>query len=294
MNLVEKYIEVNKGLIILISGLSGSNRTTLARKISTECSGRYCYGSIDSSRTILAGEIERDFKLKMISLEDYCKKENVKVFEVNSELKINDWEHIDIYDWDKFNIDIENAKESGVVAYGDYFPTFKLKFKPNFHIHIKMSKENLIEKRKEYIEKNPEKCNDLLEIIKKDQFDLIINKITYPYYIEYRDKSNIDKYVNADKNTSDEIYDQVFDYIIFSMKKYLNEHLTEHSRSGVLNNKQKQEKELIQKQESESFSTTDLEESSSDIDMRDSDESDEPIELGTIPNLIEEAYFTVD
>jgi uridine kinase len=300
MNLAEKYIEINKGLIILISGLSGSNRAALAKEISSNCPGRECYGSLGSSRTILAGEIERDFKLKMISLEDYCEKENVKVFEVNSELKIHDWEHIDVYNWDKFNKDVNNAKEKGVVVYGDYFPTFKLDFKPNFHIHVKLSKDNLIEKRKEYIDKNPEKCSELLEIIKNNQFDLIINKVTYPYYIEYRDKSNIDKYVNADKNTSDEIYDQVFDYIIFTMRKFLNEWQAEHPRAGVDHSEKQDDKpkkdhrpSKQEEEESESLSSTDLNgDSTSDIDLSDSDnESDEPIELGSIPNRVEEAYF---
>jgi uridine kinase len=200
MNRVEGYIMMNKSLIILISGLSGSNRSTLAK------------------------EIERDFKIKLLTLEDYCKNEdNEKIFDLGNGIKVVDREHIDSYDWDKFNNDIGKFKEKGVVVYGDYFPDFKLNFKADFHIHLKISKKRLIEKRKEYIENNAEKCGDLLQIINEGKFDLLINKLTYPYYLEYRDKSIIHKFINSDENTTDTIYEQVFEYIMFMMLKFINE-----------------------------------------------------------------------
>ena len=71
VNISEEYTIRNEGLIILISGLSGSNRG------------------------ILAKEIERDFKIKLITLEDYCEKENAKTFVINSDLKVTDLEHIE-------------------------------------------------------------------------------------------------------------------------------------------------------------------------------------------------------
>jgi hypothetical protein len=278
MNLSDEYIARKKGLIILISGLSGSNRT------------------------ILAKEIERDFKLKLINLENYCRKENVKEFEINSDIKVMDWENIDVYDWDKFNEDVNSQKKKGIIVYGDYFPTFKLNFEPNFHIHIKISKDKLIENRKEFIEKNPEKCAEMLEFVKNGKLELIINKITYPYYLEYRDKSNIGKFVNSDKNTPDEMYDQIFDYIIFSMRKFLNEYYQEHPNeksppSSLSNNDKEEDKKEEDKKEEDkkeednkkeditsSSSSTDTSSSSVDID-------DESIELGTIEDLVAEAQF---
>ena len=107
------------------------------------------------------------------------------------------------------------------MIYGDTFPESKLNFKPDFHIHIKISKEKLIEKRKEYIEKNPEKCEDV--IIFLDKLDVFINKIIFSSYIKNRDNSKIDKWLNCDKNNLDEMYDQTFDYIIHNIQKYINE-----------------------------------------------------------------------
>jgi hypothetical protein len=208
MSTLDEYIKYNSGLIILISGLSGSNRS------------------------IVAKEIERDFKIKLISLDSYCKKNNDKIFELPNNKKITDWEHIDTYDWDKFNSDIEQHNPSGVVAYGDYFPTFKLKIAPDFHIHVKISKERLIEKRKEQIEKYPEKHAEMMKLINNDDFVLMVNKMIYPYYIEYRDKSKIDKYVNSDKNNTDELYEQVFGYIMFTMTKFLTEYFSTKKKNN--------------------------------------------------------------
>jgi uridine kinase len=57
MNIVEAYIKFNKGLIIVVSGISGCGKTTLAR------------------------DIERDFNLKLIDQYDYYleKYDNKKV-----------------------------------------------------------------------------------------------------------------------------------------------------------------------------------------------------------------------
>lgn len=203
MSLLDTYITVKKSFIVLISGLSGSGRSQLAK------------------------EIERDFKIKLIALDNYCKKENTRIFEVNSEIKIKDWDHIDVYEWDRFNEDVIEANT--VVAYGDYFPTDKLKFTPDYHLHVKISKDKLIEKRKEYIKNNPEKCKELLEFIDNNQIELIIKKVTFPYYLEYRGKSKIDKYVSSDTNTVDDMYDQIFKFLMFQMQKYLDEYYAEHS-----------------------------------------------------------------
>lgn len=50
MNVVEAYIKFRGQLVVLVSGLSGSGKTEIARNI------------------------ERDFKLKFINLNDYYKK----------------------------------------------------------------------------------------------------------------------------------------------------------------------------------------------------------------------------
>ena len=55
MNIVEEYTLQNKQLIILISGLSGTNKSALAK------------------------EIQRDLKIKLENLDDYCDKKRVKI-----------------------------------------------------------------------------------------------------------------------------------------------------------------------------------------------------------------------
>ncbi len=116
MNLLEEYILRNGEIIILISGLSSSKRSLLAK------------------------EIYRDFKLlKLISLDDYCNENNVQTIELFGQ-KVRDWDDINVYDWDRFNSDINNNKKSGVIAFGDIFPKNKIKFDTNFHIHITITK----------------------------------------------------------------------------------------------------------------------------------------------------------
>lgn len=283
MNLVEEYILKNKGLTILISGLSGSNRSALAR------------------------EIERDLKIKIFNLDNYCKKDDAPIVELLGQ-QVRDWDDIEVYDWDKFNSDIKGVKEKGCVVYGDIFPKSKLLFDPDFHIHIKISKEKLIEKRKEYIEKNPEKCEDMLFFL--DKLEVIINKLTYPHYIKNRDDSKIDKWLNHDKNTVDEMYDQSFEYLMVFMRKFLNEYYSTHDKNinfiketgqKHTEHKKKSHKQISSKSKptgkSYDFDIPDLEKSymiapgineSKTVDNSDelddwdsSNSSDEPIYLGT-------------
>jgi uridine kinase len=204
MNLVEEYILRNGEIIILISGLSGSKRSLLAK------------------------EIERDFKvLKLISLDDYCNENNVPIIELFGQ-KVRDWDNIIVYDWEKFNNDINNNKKSGVVAFGDTFPKDKLKFDTKFHIHITITKEKLIEKRHEFIEQNPEKCKDMVFFL--DKLNALINKTTFSHYITNRKDSKISLWLNSDEDTLDKMYDKTFDYIINEMKNYLNEYYAMHER----------------------------------------------------------------
>lgn len=200
MNLLEEYILRKGNIIILISGLSGSNRSLLAK------------------------EIEKDFKLlELVSLDNYCDSGRVKVIEF-FENKVNDWDDIDVYDWDKFNENIKHDKN--YVIFGDAFPKNKLKFEPNFHIHITISKDKLIEKRKEYINANLDKCKDMLVFV--DKLNTFINKITYSHYIKNRNDSKIDLWLKSDENTQEEMYNVTFDYIINKMTLFLNEYYAKH------------------------------------------------------------------
>jgi tRNA A37 threonylcarbamoyladenosine biosynthesis protein TsaE len=207
MNIVEAYIKFNKGLIILISGLSGSGKTKLA------------------------SDIEKDFKIKMINVEHHCVKENNKTIKLPNEVTVKDWDHIDSYNWEDINNKVNEFKEKGIVVCGPYFPTDKLKFEVDFHINIKISKQQLIQRRHNYIKKNPDICKELFEYLDTPTELLIINKITYPHFLEYNEKSKIDKYINAHELKPEQIYDQATDYLFNRIQIFLNEYNKNINRS---------------------------------------------------------------
>lgn len=198
MNIVEAYVKFNNGMIIIISGLSGSGKTKVA------------------------SYIEKDLKIKKIDLDDYCKEENHITVKLPNDITVEDWDHIDVYDWKKFNEDVEKYKNRGVVLCGAYFPSDKITSNVDFHIHIKISKQQIIEKRTEYIKKYPDKCPTLKEHLDSNIVKLLINTVTYPHYIEYRNKSKIDLWISADELTTEKIYDNVFDFLMGKIQQFLN------------------------------------------------------------------------
>lgn len=208
MNIVEAYIKFNEGLIILISGLSGSGKTKLM------------------------SDIERDFKIQSVNIENFCIKENNKTVTLPNDVTVTDWDHIDSYDWDKINKTISDKKSKGIVVCGPYFPTDKLQFKSDFHINIKISKQQLIQRRHDYIKNNPDKCKNLVKFLDTPVETLIINKITYPHFLEYSEKSKVDKFINAHELNADQIYDQASDFLFNKVQSFLNDHDKKLKRSA--------------------------------------------------------------
>lgn len=199
MNIVEAYTKYNKQLIILVSGLSGSGRTKLANSI------------------------EKDFKLTKISMDNHCVQKNNIVVKLSDGVTVTDWDHIDAYDWLSINNDINTNKKNGCVVVGPYFPTDKIDFTPNFHLHVKITKQKLFEKRHEFIKNNPSKCPDILAILNTPTENLLINQVVYPHYIEYMKKSKVDKYLNANELSEQQIYDNAYDYLINVISKFIND-----------------------------------------------------------------------
>jgi uridine kinase len=205
MNIVEAYIKFNKELIILLSGLSGSGKSSVASMVSD------------------------DFKIKKIDIESYCIKDNDKTVMLTDEngnkLEVTDWDHIDAYDWNKINEEVNKHKENGVIVCGPYFPTTVLKFKPSFHIDIKLSKQILIEKRHKYIKEHLKECPFFEKIYDTPFERIMINKITYSHYVEYRQLSKINHMIDVNdiSKTPEDIYDNVFDFLIEKIQEYINE-----------------------------------------------------------------------
>jgi len=194
-NIVEQYIKVNKQLIILISGFSGSGKTLLAKNI------------------------ERDFKVQFLNLNDFYKQDYKEIVDLGNDIKVVDWDNPEAIDWDKFNEKVSSIKENGIVISGFGFPTDKLKFTPDYHIYLKISKDKLIKNRHEYLDEN--KDNPLNEIKDTETELLILNRLSYKHYIDIKNKSNYTYSLDTSSLTPDETYDKIFDYVIEEINKYV-------------------------------------------------------------------------
>ena len=205
-NIIEVYNKFKGQLIIVVSGLSGSGKTKLAKSVfnllKTEC---------------------HLFDTELFDLENYCNKENDIFFELPNGVTVTDWDHIDTYNWKKFNEDINKNKIKALVICGAYFPLSKIKFDIDFQLHTKISMKNLLDKRHEFLVKESEStknCNDAKKILDTKSEWLILDKITFPHYNEYLKESKIDKYLNSNELTPEQIYDSAYSYLIHIIGKY--------------------------------------------------------------------------
>lgn len=242
MTIIDGYIKYRKQFIVLVSGLSGTGKCKIANMLG------------------------KDLKLVVLNTNAYFKpKEMIEKITLPNGKVVPKWDSLDAYDWDKLNKDVNDVKEKGVVVCGNYFPSEKLNFRSDTHIHIKLNKQNLLKKRLEYIRKNSQENakQDIKQALKETTAEttestgstentdtdnkkiplmastkfvsnssndsdeetetLILNQITLPFYFSIVEKSNINKFFNAnellDAGVSGEeyiekIYDMVFDKVI--------------------------------------------------------------------------------
>ncbi len=156
MNIIEAYIKFKTQFIILISGFVGSNKTIIAEKLA------------------------KHLNFKVYKLEDYFK---------NKETLNCDYNEID---WELFNNTILDNKK-GVICTGMIFDNQKLKFKPDYIIHLQSTKQLWFSKLKEKLDKkNPDKDNSQeLENLKKK-----INNDCYPYFLQNIKGLKANKFMN--------------------------------------------------------------------------------------------------
>ena len=201
MNIVEAYQKYKKQFIILISGFSGCGKTYLAKNI------------------------ERDFKIKRINLTSYYKDDYNQTMEMRSDdgnVNVIDWDNPDAVNWDKFNNDINDLikQNIGVVVSGFGFYDDKINFTPDIHIHIKISKEKLLDYRDKNID-DQEKNQD----IKDQKLQLqILNRMSYPHYLKSivgEKNAKIHRFINASELDLDKLYDTTFEFIIDRIEKFL-------------------------------------------------------------------------
>jgi uridine kinase len=191
VNIVEKYIQNKNQLIILISGFSGSGKTLLAKNI------------------------ERDFNLNFLNLNDFYKKDYINIVDLGNDIKVNDWDNPDAVDWEKFNLKVKELNK--VVISGNLFPNDRIDFKADFHIYLKISKQKLIENRHKFLEENQD--NPLNEIKDSKTELLILNNLSYKHYIENKEKSTYTFNMDVTEKTPETTYDEIFDYIIKEIEK---------------------------------------------------------------------------
>lgn len=118
-----------------------------------------------------------------------------------------------------FNQEVNKVKSNGVIVSGFAFPKDKLEFEVDFHIHLKISKEDLIKNRAEYanekLDDKTSRISDVGEEIEKR----ILNKVTFPHYLKSLETSTINKFINIKYDSLKEAYDEMFDYIMAIIKK---------------------------------------------------------------------------
>lgn len=204
MNIIEKYIEDKKSLIILISGFSGSGKTVIGKSLA------------------------KDLKVNFINLNDYYIKDYNTTKKVG-DIDVITWDSPDAVDWDKFNNNIDEKIRKvddgangeingGIVISGFAFPESKLKFHVDFHVHLKISKDDLIKNRSDFLsEKEDSKLKDITPDIEKR----ILNAISFPIYLEMLKESKFTKIINVVYGELKKVYDETFDYIINSVKKVI-------------------------------------------------------------------------
>lgn len=192
-NIVDAYKEFNGQLIILISGLSGSGKTALGENIS------------------------RDFKLKKLDTKKFYKNDFDEKVKLPNDVSVVNYDTDSAVNWNQMNEEINDLKKDGVVVIGHVFPTDKLNFKADYHIHLKISKQELKKKRLEYIEKHPDKgFNPETEALR-------VNIVTYPYYLDALKRMKMNKFIDSTDMSDDVIYDIIFDEVIKYIKDNIND-----------------------------------------------------------------------
>lgn len=192
-------------MIIIVSGISGSRVYKLGKNIS------------------------QDLGLKLISYKNYQKEEYLNdennYITLSDGTKVLDVDNENFIDWDRLNEDIYKEKK-GVVVVTEIYPITiqDAKIEIDFHINIKLSKQNLMLMRNKYVEKH----RNLFKGLSLANEQLYFNKHTYPYYLRNIEDSKITKFINANEHVGlaieeydDKLYDEAFDYLMAAIDKWL-------------------------------------------------------------------------
>ena len=177
----ESYIQQQKQLIIIISGLSGTNKIHIGQFISQQ------------------------LNIKYLNHLPY----------INKNKNINTDEYIN---WEKFNKKINKLKTTGVIITTSVFPTDLINFKTDIHINLFISKTSL-KKNKEKHDPNSKikqtinnSLSNTISLKTKisDNTNEDVNKL-YSYYINSSKRSKFNIVYDIDKLTN--INNVILNYI---------------------------------------------------------------------------------
>lgn len=218
MNIVQAYTKFNNQNIILISGFSGSHKTKIAKFISD------IFGfQITSLTKFFKSDQEYDIEENYVMLKD-----NTKVL---------NWDNIHkSVDWKKFNDFVNTHKIHGIIVHGFGFPTGLLDFIPDFHIHILINKQKLMENRSAFIEKHSADDVDRSKIGSGENTlspveKLFFNSVTYLINMNLSKESKIDEFINSNELSENQIKDKVFNFLIKNIEQRLSK-LNKNKKSG--------------------------------------------------------------
>jgi hypothetical protein len=219
INIIDAYVIRENSFIIFISGLQCCGKTTIAKYTA------------------------RDFEMVLIDQFNYFKKDYDVKSKLNDDLSLINWDSDDAIDWEKFNADIQSAKLNNkkVVVVGFALVDDKIKIKPNIHIHLVISKQKSLEKKRIFLEKNKEKYPEEFKEINTPIELLKMNKFIFPYYLATKERSKIQKFINVNDIDNNQIYDQVFNIIV----DYLEDRLYENNPEYKTRNDLKQLSRMI-------------------------------------------------
>ena len=173
-------------------------------------------------------------------------------------------------------------KGDGLLVIGISFPEDKIESKPDYHIHLNISKQACVERRKMFLEKHKDEENygEDYKLIGSVTEKLKMNQLIFPYYLESIKKAKINKFININEMNNDVVYDTAFDALIDMIKKYLKQD------NGQSNKSESEEESDSDIRSSDSSINSDSENQTS-TDTSEKNDTVNEVTTDTIPDVSE-------
>ena len=190
MNIFEAYLNKYGKMIILILGLPCSNKSELAKELTV------------------------DLNIPKININSYLK-ENAFIEKNIDGVEFKLYEHVDNYNWDKLNQDVNTSKSKGIILYGNYIDITRIDFQIDFSYFINMN-TSLCKKLLEEKKLLPYSSSD-------EKVKIYFDKVFNPLYENLKQTLKINKFFNVKETTTfDEIYDELFDNLMNGINRKIN------------------------------------------------------------------------